>query len=95
LEDFKANPSNATPYLVLTIFDELVSKKGIALVRGDVIGDLSKKDSEIIFQMTKEFYTNESNYQKVVTFNREPTKFNHQEHINHCLKFFDNDFNRM
>lgn len=28
LEDYKKDPSNATPYLVITMFDELVFKKG-------------------------------------------------------------------
>ncbi len=90
LEDYKANPSNATPYLVVTMFDELVFKKGVGLVRGDVIGDLSKKESEIIFNMTRHYYTNDSYYQQVITFNREPTKFNYQEHINNCLRYYDN-----
>lgn len=95
LEDYKKNPHNATPYLVVTMFDELVFKKGVALVRGDIIGDLSKKDSEIIFQMTKQFYTNENNYQHVRTFNQQPDKFNHQEHVINCLKFFDSDNYRL
>ncbi len=89
LEDFKINPNNATPYLVITMFDELVFKKNIGLVRGDVIGDLSKKDSETIFNLTKLYYTNESLYRDVVTFNRESSKFKHQEHINNCLKFYN------
>ena len=28
LEDYKKNPNNATPYLVITMFDELNPKKG-------------------------------------------------------------------
>ncbi len=95
LEDYKANPHNATPYLVITMFDELVPKKGVGLVRGDIIGDLSKKDSEIIFHMTKQYYTNEGHYSYVRTFNQEPNKFNHEEHINNCLKFFDSDNYRL
>lgn len=93
LEDYKANPHNATPYLVVTMFDELVFKKGVALVRGDVIGDLSKKESEIIFNMTKLHYTNETFYKKVVTFNRDSSNFNHQEHIDYCLRHFNNTDN--
>ena len=91
LEDYKQNPQNATPYLVITMFDELVFKKGVALVRGDVIGDLSKKESEIIFGMTKLYYTNESFYKDVVTFNRDSARFNYQEHMNNCLKHYDSD----
>lgn len=70
------------------MFDELVFKKGVALVRGDIIGDLSKKDSEILFEMTKQYYMNENLYRKVITFNRESSKFDHQEHINSSLNYF-------
>ncbi len=91
MEDYKINPSNATPYLVLTMFDELVFKKGIGLVRGDIIGDLSKKDSSVLFNLTRQFYTNDHNYRQVLTFNKEPCKFNHEEHINNCLKYYDID----
>jgi hypothetical protein len=72
------------------MFDELVFKKGVGLVRGDIIGDLTKKESEIIFNMTKLYYTNETYYRHVVTFNRDSEKFNHEEHVNNCLKFYYN-----
>lgn len=48
LEDFKKNPLTANPYLVLTFFDELVRTKGIALMRGDVIGQLNKDEAETV-----------------------------------------------
>jgi ATP synthase F1 complex assembly factor 1 len=88
LEDYKRNPDYATPYLVITIFDELVFKKGISLVRGDIIGDLSKNDAEVVFNMTRHYFTNQSNYRKVITFNRESSKFAYQEHIDECLRFY-------
>ena len=28
IEDYKKDPQNATPYLVITMFDELIPKKG-------------------------------------------------------------------
>jgi hypothetical protein len=37
LEDFKKNPQKAMPYMIITMFDELVRTKGVALVRGDII----------------------------------------------------------
>ena len=54
-----------------------------------MIGDLSKKESEIIFNLTKKFYTNELDYYNVVTFNKESYKFNVQGHIDYCLKYFN------
>ena len=45
LEDFKKNPISANPYMVITCFDELVRPKGVALIRGDVISQLSKDEA--------------------------------------------------
>lgn len=45
LEDFRANPGAATPYMTLAIFDDLVEKKGIALVRGEVANFLSREEA--------------------------------------------------
>ena len=41
LEDFKKSAQNANPYLVLTLFDELIRVKQLALMRGDVIFHMS------------------------------------------------------
>jgi hypothetical protein len=71
--------------MIISIFITI----GVGLVRGDIIGDLSKKESEIIWNLTKKFYTNELDYNSVVTFNKESDKFNVQEHIDNCLKYFN------
>jgi hypothetical protein len=71
------------------MFDELIFKKGLCLVRGDIIGDLTKNDSETIFNMTKDFFTKESLYNKVTTFNRDPNKFNIDDHITLSLNYFN------
>jgi hypothetical protein len=39
--------------------------------------------------MTKKFYTNETDYNSVVTFNKESDKFKVQEHIDYCLKYYN------
>lgn len=36
LEDFKKNPSAAMPYLAFSVFDDMVEKKNVALIRGEV-----------------------------------------------------------
>ncbi len=88
LDDYRANPSNSTPYLVVTLFDELLFKKGIILVRGDIIGDLTQEESKIIFNMTKDFYTHENLFKRVKEFNHESRKFDHMAHTNHCLSTY-------
>jgi ATP11 protein len=45
LEDYKANPASAMPYVTLTLFDELIEKKGLVLLRGDVTNNLSPKEA--------------------------------------------------
>ncbi len=62
---------------------------GVSLVRADIIGDLSKGDSEIIFNLTREHFTNQLLYRKVIIFNRESAKFNYEEHVQHCLKYYN------
>lgn len=91
LEDFKKSPETATPYLVITLFDELLFSKGIILVRGDIIGDLSTRDSQILLQMTKDFYSIEHLFKKVVDFNKNSRKFDFNEHLNYCLGTYFNE----
>ena len=38
----------ASPYMVITCFDELVRTKGIALLRGDVIHQLNNDEGQTI-----------------------------------------------
>jgi len=52
------------------MFDELVFKKGIGLVRADIVQDLSKEDTDRIYTMTKDFYLRDDLYEKVKTFNK-------------------------
>lgn len=70
------------------MFDELVYKKGVALVRGDIIGDLTKKEAETIFKLTKDFYLKDPLYENVKTFNRDSSKFKPDDHFDYCLKYF-------
>lgn len=89
LEDYKNDPSTATPYLVVTLFDELSFSKGLVLVRGDIIGDLTVVESEKLFLMTKDFYSIEHLNKKVIDFNKNSRKFDVNNHINMCLdKYF-------
>ena len=37
LEDYKKHGTNATPYFILTLFDELLFQKELVLIRGDII----------------------------------------------------------
>jgi len=85
LEDFKKNPLGATPYLVLTIFDELEVKKGLVLVRGDIVNNqMSKEESLRLMNLTFDHYMREELFGKIHQFNHEPNSFNFDEFIQQC-----------
>ncbi len=37
LEDYKIQGPLAQPYFILTFFEELLAKKGLCLIRGDIL----------------------------------------------------------
>ena len=43
LEDYKKNPKTAQPYMTMRIYEDLLVSKGLALMRGDVGGMMTKK----------------------------------------------------
>lgn len=43
LEEFRKNPTAATPYLSMTLYDDFIHDKGLGLVRGDVGIHLTKE----------------------------------------------------
>ncbi len=47
LEDFKTNPGGAQPFLTLTLFDDFVQKKGIALLRGEVTNQITREEAAL------------------------------------------------
>ena len=42
LQDYMRNPTYAEPYFAVTMFDDLLERKGVVLVRGDFSGHLTK-----------------------------------------------------
>ena len=83
LDDFKKNPSQAIPYFVLTLFDELILTKGISLIRGDIIDQLiTKQEAQILLKSFLAYYIETGLYENYVNkFNNDPSKFNHETHV--------------
>ena len=76
LEDFKRKGGNAQPYMVFTMFQELLFHKGIVLVRGDVLGNsLSKIEANEVWRLLRESYTDETRFEMVHLFNNDPNRF--------------------
>lgn len=90
LEDFKKSPTTARPYFVLTFFDEIVASKGIALVRGDIIDQhVTRKEAENIIAGFLAHYIETGLYEdNVHVFNHNPTKFNHEAHVQNYFNRF-------
>ena len=83
LEDYKQNPAGATPYLVVTMYDELSSDSDIVLVRGDITPlALDQSESRQLLDLTKTFYLERAN--DVAAFNK--GNFNFEKHISDLLK---------
>mmetsp|Transcript_62950 Transcript_62950/g.73258 ORF Transcript_62950/g.73258 Transcript_62950/m.73258 type:complete len:201 (-) Transcript_62950:60-662(-) len=75
LEDFKKNPATAHPYLILTMFDELLFTKGLVLVRGDIVNlTLTREESKFAMDETFRLMQDPTLYHELVY------KFNHQPH---------------
>lgn len=75
LDEYRRNPMGANPYFVLTCFDELLAKKEIALLRGDVISHMTQSEGQVLMTQIIEHYLNESKYDTVRKFNTEPERF--------------------
>ena len=65
LDDFKKNPMGANPYLVMTLFDELLRIKHLALLRGDVISNMTQDEGAVVMEMLLDSYLVDSEFEKV------------------------------
>ena len=86
LEEYQKDPTNATPNFVLTMFDELVDTKGLALVRGDIIGNFTDEESDTLRKQIFEHYLEDPKFALVDQFNNQPSKFDFQKYIDDYLK---------
>jgi ATP synthase F1 complex assembly factor 1 len=75
LEAFKENPSAAPPCVAVSLYDDLVAKKELALVRADVINMLDKKESQLLLQQLLASYQDDKLYAHVDKFNNQPDQF--------------------
>jgi ATP synthase F1 complex assembly factor 1 len=87
LEAFRTNPSSASPMMVLTVYDELVTEKSIALMRADIINrlDRSRDEANTIMKFLRVFYTNK--FQVVKQFNQDPHRFDYTDFMRSYREF--------
>ena len=82
LEDFRANPEGAEPYLGVTMYDELAPASGLVLLRGKVSpGRLSKEEGGDLLGLMEKYYSDVELYADFVeTFNHRPDDFDFDAH---------------
>lgn len=87
VDAFRANPQNAPPMLVSTIYDELVQEKGIALLRADIINrvDISRDDALHAIKFLRSAYVNK--FELVKRFNMDPRSFDYNEFMQYNSQF--------
>lgn len=47
LEDYKQSAAGAKPYLTITMFDDLVETKSLALIRAEVTNQLTRPEAKV------------------------------------------------
>lgn len=57
LEDYKQNAAGAQPYLTITMFDEMLETKGLALLRGEVTNQLTRPEAKVYASLSEFSYT--------------------------------------
>ena len=79
VEAFRSNPSNASPMMVMAVYDDLAVEKKIALTRGDIVNrlDITRDDARIIMKFLRVFYTHK--FDLVKRFNKDPRNFDYNE----------------
>ena len=88
LDEFKKDPVNSQPYLIITMFDEMVHKKGLAFVRGDIVTGFSKQESTILQDMFIDHYLKDHLFEKVNKFNHSPNEFDFETYTRDALLDF-------
>jgi hypothetical protein len=82
LEDYRMDPSAASPLITISIFDELSGSKGVTLVRCDIINrGICEEEGYKICKGLLEDYSEEDSFGKVHMFNKIPEKFDADKYV--------------
>ena len=81
-EEYRKKGIFANPYFILTVFEELLETKKLALVRGDIIDfKMDKKDAHEITKNLLSFYLTPELYDHYVyPFNTDSGRFNYEKY---------------
>jgi len=73
---YQRDKVQAVPSLIITVFEEFLATKGIALMKGDVdLKSMTTPEAQTLLNMAQAFYLHDEKYPLVVSFNRTPERF--------------------
>ncbi|OQR87744.1 hypothetical protein ACHHYP_08083 [Achlya hypogyna] len=91
LDAYRENPAQAPPCLTVSIFDDLVASKDLALLRGDVANLLDKQEADVLFQALTKRYIDDAHFDMVHAFNKRPQEFNFDAYLAECQALHKTD----
>ena len=84
LEEYQKNEATAQPWASVHLFDELVTSKGVGLLRAEVVPErLTTPEAAHLLLLIQRFYGT-SSYDKVWTFNHAERHFDFDGYLASC-----------
>ncbi len=82
LEDYQMDPARAQPLLTISVFDDLVDSKDLALVRCDIINrGIEEDEGYKLCKYLIDDYSENEEFESVQTFNKKPESFDLDDFI--------------
>lgn len=83
LEAYKLNPHSAPPYLVLSLYSDLLQSNHLSFVRGDIVNELDRGESEaLVHSFLRCYVQDDALYREhVEKFNHEPQAFDFDAYV--------------
>ncbi|CEM16915.1 unnamed protein product [Vitrella brassicaformis CCMP3155] len=76
LEEFQRDAQAASPHLIVTVFDDLLASKQLALLRVDILAaDIDRLQAKRVLDYTRRFYTDGALFRWVESFNHRARGF--------------------
>ncbi len=76
IEDYRANPATAQPYMYLTTYSDFAARKDLVLMRAEFLPYLLKREAHRLMNDVQDFYLRDSEkWEHVRTFTHDPARF--------------------
>ena len=80
LEDYKMDPTAASPLMTFTVFDDLAAEKDLTLVRADIVTKgIDDKEGSLIVESLLENYR--ADFSSIQIFNKHPDEFDFEDFL--------------